>query len=86
MMFRKAAPIIVISPEADEAHDIAGWLRGAGLGEISTVRTIDEAIFMIGRNTPDLLVIDEAISAAAEQRLLRQSGRTAVGMGRHWSG
>ena len=71
MMLRKAAPIIVISPKSDEAHDIAGWLRGAGLGEISTVRTCDEAIFMLGRSGPDLLIIDEMISAAAEQRLLR---------------
>jgi phosphoserine phosphatase RsbU/P len=71
MMLRKAPPIIVISPKLDEAHDIAGWLRGAGLGEISTVRTCDEAIFMLGRNSPDLLIIDEFISASAEQRLLR---------------
>ena len=61
-MLPKAAPIIVISPKSDEAHDIAGWLRGAGLGEISTVRTCDEAIFMLGRSGPDLVIIDEAIS------------------------
>ena len=70
-MLPKAAPIIVISPKSKEAHDIAGWLRGAGLGEISTVRTCDEAIFMLGRSSPDLLIIDEAISPPAEQRLLR---------------
>ncbi len=81
MMLRKAAPIIVISPKPDEAHDIAGWLRGAGLGEISTVRTCDEAIFMLGRSCPDLLIIDEAISAAAEQRLLRHIRTNGGGEG-----
>ncbi len=81
MMLRKAAPIIVISPKSDEAHDIAGWLRGAGLGEISTVRTIDEAIFMLGRSTPDLLIIDEGISAAAEERLLRHVRANGGGEG-----
>jgi phosphoserine phosphatase RsbU/P len=68
---RRAVPIVVVSPRSDEAHAIAGWLRGAGLGEISTVRTCDEAIFMLGRSPPGLLIIDEAIRPAAEQRLLR---------------
>ena len=71
MMLRKTQPIVVISPKSNDAHEIAGWLRGAGLGEIATVRTCDEAIFMLGRSSPDLLIIDEAIPAAAEQHLLR---------------
>jgi hypothetical protein len=50
-MLRKAAPIIVISPKSDEAPDIAGWLGVAGLGETSTVRTGDEAIFMLGQHS-----------------------------------
>jgi sigma-B regulation protein RsbU (phosphoserine phosphatase) len=65
-----ATSIIVVSPQPQEAQTIAGWLRGAGLGAISTVRTCDEAIFILGRGRPDLLIIDEAISARAERRLL----------------
>jgi sigma-B regulation protein RsbU (phosphoserine phosphatase) len=65
------APIIVVTPNLEEAQHIAGWLRGTGLGAIATVRTIDEAIFMSGRGCPGLLILDEAISSRAEQRLLR---------------
>jgi phosphoserine phosphatase RsbU/P len=67
---RATAPILVVTPQTDEAQHLAGWLRGAGLGAISTARTTDEAIFMLGRNLPTLLIIDEGISLAAEQRLL----------------
>jgi sigma-B regulation protein RsbU (phosphoserine phosphatase) len=66
-----ATPIIVVSPQSEEAQTIAGWLRGAGLGAISTVRTCDEAIFMLGRGHPGLLIIDEQISSRAERRLLQ---------------
>src|ERR1700709_660797 len=66
-----AAPIIVITPDLEGAQSIAGWLRGAGLRAISTVRTSDEAIFMLGRGSPGLLILDEKISGRAEGRLLR---------------
>ena len=65
------APIIVLNPDLAEARQIAGWLRAAGLGAISSVRTCDEAIFMLGRGRPSLLIIDEGVPERAEQRLLR---------------
>ncbi len=64
------ARIIVLDPDAVVAGRIAEWLRSAGLGRISTVRTADEAIFMLGRQSASLLIIDEALPRAAEQRLL----------------
>ena len=74
------APIIVLDPDALEARQIAGWLRSAGLGHISTVRTCDEAIFMLGRRRASLLIIDERVPEIAEQRLLRHiAGGTASG-------
>ena len=71
-----AAPIIVLDPDASEGRLIAGWLASAGLGMISTVRTCDEAIFMLGRKSADLLIIDERIPALAEQRLLNHIVRS----------
>jgi sigma-B regulation protein RsbU (phosphoserine phosphatase) len=74
-----ATPIIVVSPQAEEAQIIADWLRGAGLGAISTVRTCDEAIFMLGRGCPGLLIIDEGISGRAERRLMQHvRGRDGI--------
>jgi sigma-B regulation protein RsbU (phosphoserine phosphatase) len=67
----KSAPIIVVSPSPTEARDIATWLRGASLRTITTVRTCDEAIFLLGRGRPDLLIIDDAICERAEQRLFQ---------------
>ena len=64
------APIIVLDPDPREARQIAGWLRSAGLGMISTARTSDEAIFMLGRQRADLLIIDESVTPIAERRLL----------------
>ncbi len=63
------APIIVLDPDAQEGRQIADWLRSAGLGMISTVRTCDEAIFMLGRRPAELLIIDERVPAVARQRL-----------------
>ena len=65
------APIIVVNPDLDESNTIAGWLRDTGLGRISTARTCDEAIFLLGRSHAGLLIIDAAISRLAEERLLR---------------
>ena len=65
------APIIVLDPDAQQARQIAGWLRTAGLGMISTARTCDEAIFMLGQQRASLLIIDERVPPLAEQRLLR---------------
>lgn len=65
-----ADSIIVLDPDAREARQIANWLRSAGLGMISTARTSDEAIFMLGRQRPCLLIIDEMITEIAERRLL----------------
>ena len=67
----EAAPIIVLDPDPQEARQIATWLRSAGLGMISTARTCDEAIFMLGRRRAALLIIDERISEMSERRLLR---------------
>ena len=76
-----APPIIVVSPQSEEAQTIAGWLRGAGLGAISAVRTCDEAIFMLGRGRPNLLIIDENISGRAEHRLLQHVQLSATSEG-----
>ena len=65
-----ASPIIILSPDPKEAHDVAAWLRGAGISGIATARTCDEAIFMLGRNHPCLLIMDERIPDHAERRLL----------------
>ena len=65
------APIIVVDPDTATAREMAKWLSNAGLARISTARTADEAIFMLGRRHPALLIIDEALPRAAEQRLLR---------------
>lgn len=73
-MLNRAAPIVVVGSDPAEAHQIAGWLSGAGLGTISTARTCNEAIFMVGRARPDLLIMDETISDGAEQRLLQHIG------------
>ncbi len=64
-------PIIVLDPDPAEARQIADWLRSAGLGMISTARTCDEAIFMLGRQNAGLLIIDAAVPDMAERRLLR---------------
>ena len=64
------APIIVLDPDPQEGREIAGWLRSAGLGMISTVRTCDEAIFMLGRRRADLLIIDDRIPRRSTTRLL----------------
>jgi DNA-binding response OmpR family regulator len=65
------APILVFDPDTVEARQIAAWLRSAGLGKIATARTCDEALFLLGRQNAMLLIIDEAVSLHAEQRLLR---------------
>ena len=65
-----AAPIIVLDPDVAEARLLAGWLRSAGLGRIAVARTCDEALFLLGRSNADLLIIDEGVSPASEQRLL----------------
>ena len=64
-------PIIVVDPDTVSAKQIAQWLCTAGLDRISTARTADEAIFMLGRRNAALLIIDESLPRAAEQRLLR---------------
>ncbi len=66
-----SAPIIVLDPDVREAQQVAGWLRSAGLGRISAIATTDEAIFMLGRQRPGLLIIDERVPVNAERRLLR---------------
>jgi len=65
------APIVVLDPDTAEARQIAAWLRSAGLGRISTARTCDEALFLLGRQNAMLLILDEQVPVAAEQRLLR---------------
>jgi sigma-B regulation protein RsbU (phosphoserine phosphatase) len=67
---RLTTPIIVLDPDAREARQVADWLRSAGLGQISTARTCDEAIFMLGRQRASLLIIDERVPETAERRLL----------------
>lgn len=66
-----AAPIVVLHPNGAEARAIAGWLQSAGLGQIAIARTCDEALFLLGRQSAMLLIIDETVPVAAEQRLLR---------------
>jgi sigma-B regulation protein RsbU (phosphoserine phosphatase) len=66
-----AAPIIVFDPDIGVARQVAEWLRSAGLGRISTARTADEAIFLLGRQSAALLIIDEALPLTAEMRVLR---------------
>ncbi|MEJ0049056.1 MAG: SpoIIE family protein phosphatase [Rhodospirillales bacterium] len=63
--------IVVLDPDAGDARQIAEWLRSAGLGRIFTARTVDEAIFMLGRQRVGLLIIDEFVTHTAERRLLR---------------
>jgi sigma-B regulation protein RsbU (phosphoserine phosphatase) len=60
----------VLDPNVEDARQIADWLRRAGLGRIINARTADEAIFMLGRQKTDLLMIDEHVPHIAEQRLL----------------
>ncbi len=67
----RRAPILVLNPDPQESHQIAEWLRAAGLGLISTARTANEAIFMLGRSQPSLLVLDERVPGPDEDRLLR---------------
>ena len=70
----------MLAPDLREARLVAGWLRAAGLGEILAARTCDEAIFLIGRALPNLLIIDQQIAAHAEERLLqhiRDNGHAA---------
>ncbi len=64
------APILVLDPDGAAARQIAAWLRSAGLGKIATARTCDEALFLLGRQTAMLLIIDEAVTLHAERRLL----------------
>ena len=59
-MSRAPSPIIVLGPDPREARQLADWLRSAGLGMVSTARTCDEAIFVLGSQRADLLIIDEA--------------------------
>jgi sigma-B regulation protein RsbU (phosphoserine phosphatase) len=66
-----AEPIIVLDPDGTEARQVAGWLRSAGLGSIAVARTCDEALFLLGRRNVTLIIIDERVPLAAEQRLLR---------------
>jgi len=66
-----AAPIVVLDPDTAEARRIAGWLRSAGLGRIAIARTCDEALFLLGSRNAMLVIIDEQVPLAAEQRLLR---------------
>ena len=70
-MSRAPSPIIVLGPDPREARQLADWLRSAGLGMVSTARTCDEAIFVLGSQRADLLIIDELIPGVAEDRLLR---------------
>jgi phosphoserine phosphatase RsbU/P len=76
-----AAPIVVLDPNVGEARQIASWLSSAGLGAISTARTCDEAIFMLGSRAASLLIIDEHVSERSERRLLQHMvnhGHTVV--------
>jgi phosphoserine phosphatase RsbU/P len=66
-----AAPIVILDPDVGEARQIASWLSSAGLGAISTARTCDEAIFMLGSRSTSLLIIDELVSERSERRLLQ---------------
>jgi sigma-B regulation protein RsbU (phosphoserine phosphatase) len=66
-----SAPIIVLGTDPAETAQIKAWLQAAGLGEIATSRTCDEALFLLGQRNAMLLIVDERISAAAERRLLR---------------
>ncbi len=61
---------IVLSPHSLEARRIAGWLRTSGLGIVTTARTADEAIFILGRQPAGLLIIDESVPLVAEEQLL----------------
>ncbi len=70
-MDRSAACIIVLDPDPRESRQIAETLGRAGLGMISTARTADEAIFTLGRRRASLLIIDECVAPADENRLLR---------------
>lgn len=65
------APIIVLNPDRQEALKVAKWLRRAGLGAITTAHTCDEAIFMLGRAQPSLILIDEHVPEHGERRLLQ---------------
>jgi sigma-B regulation protein RsbU (phosphoserine phosphatase) len=71
-----ALPTIVLHDDAREAREVAGWLRHAGLGTVSTARNADEAIFMLGQQNASLLIIDHAITELAERRLLAHIART----------
>ena len=71
-----ALPTIVLHDDAREAREVAGWLRHAGLGTVSTARNADEAIFMLGQQNASLLIIDHAITELAERRLLAHISRT----------
>ena len=75
---RQATSIIVLGPDAVEARQIADWLRSAGLDGIATVRTCDEPIFMLGRRSASLLIIDGRVPALAEARLLRHIADAAA--------
>jgi sigma-B regulation protein RsbU (phosphoserine phosphatase) len=65
------APVIVLHPDPGESARVATWLRTAGLGAISTARTCDEAIFMLGSRSATLLIIDEQVTERSERRLLQ---------------
>jgi sigma-B regulation protein RsbU (phosphoserine phosphatase) len=64
-------PILVLSPDGPQGRQIVEWLRAAGLGAVASARTSDEAIFMLGRGRPSLLIVDEDVPWSAERRLLR---------------
>jgi sigma-B regulation protein RsbU (phosphoserine phosphatase) len=70
-MEAQVAPIVVLHPDGAEARQIGAWLRSAGLGKIAIARTCDEALFLLGRQNAMLLIIDDGVPVAAEQRLLR---------------
>lgn len=68
--------IVVLDPDNQEAAQIADWLRRSGLAMVSTARTCDEAIFLVGRKRIRLLVIDEHVTELAERRLLNHIAAT----------
>jgi sigma-B regulation protein RsbU (phosphoserine phosphatase) len=70
-----AAPIIVLDPDVAEARQIASWLRSAGLGKVAVAGTPDEALFLLGRRNALLLIVDDRVAIATEQRVLRHIAR-----------
>jgi sigma-B regulation protein RsbU (phosphoserine phosphatase) len=70
MSWNDATAIVVLDTDLSAARRIGSWLRDAGLRGVLTARTCDEALFLLGRKNPLLLIIDEHISVADETRLL----------------